>query len=127
MNDKKRKSDELFNGLIRRAIVPRGFRPVNDEEVESMLEGMQGEEMPTDKYQRMLAKIEGGKPLAWESEDQDESLGEWDSESKEASEFASLFCSEGDEDLSPEMKEKLAEFEKRAAQPPEEDDESDAD
>ena len=82
--------------------------------------------MPLDKYNRMLAKINKEEPLAWEKADEEPSA-KWESESKEASELAAMYCSEGDEELSPELKEKLAELEKRVAQPPDEEENSDAD
>ena len=91
-----------------------------------MLAGLQGEEMPPEKYNRMLAKINKEEPLAWEKADEEPSA-EWESESKEASELAAMYRSEGDEELSPELMKKLADLEKQAAQPPDEEENSDAD
>ena len=40
MSDRQKGSDELFDGLVRRAIVPRSFRPTNYQEIQAMLNGL---------------------------------------------------------------------------------------
>jgi hypothetical protein len=118
MSDRER----LFDGLVRRSLIPRGFRPTSDEEIEAMIDGLKGGEIPEEKLQRMLGKIRGDVPMSWE--EPEDSLAEQPAESKEASELAAMYRGEGDE-LSPELEEKLREFEKRAAEKPAEDDEPD--
>lgn len=50
-------SDRVFDGLIHRSIVPKGFRPETDAEIEAMLESLGSGEISDEKRRRMLAKI----------------------------------------------------------------------
>lgn len=120
MSDSER--DEQFDDFVRRVIVPRGFRPKTDEEVEAMLDGLKGEKLAKEKLERMLAKARGEMPMSWEVTE--EAIEQSPMESSEAKELAAMFREEGEE-LTPEQEEKLKEFEDRASQPPAEDDDPD--
>jgi hypothetical protein len=114
MTQKQGQNDRIFDGLVRRAIVPRGFRPQSNAEIESMLEGLGHGEMPEEKLQRMLAKIHRQIRLSWENGDGDSP--DWECDSAEAHELAEMFRARGEE-LPPELEQKLREMEKRAAEP----------
>lgn len=122
MSEKQDRGDRFFDGLVRRAIVPRGFRPQNDQEIESMLDALGTGEMSDEKLQRMLGKIHGMIPMSWEA-DRTEATS-LDLESVEARELAQMFRAKGEE-LPPELEQKLRELEQRAAQPPDEEENSD--
>ena len=117
MTSERDKNDLLFNHLIQRAIVPRGFRPQSDEEIESMLNALGNEDLPDDKLNRMLGKIHGEVPMGRDTVEP-EPL-DWNSDSSETRELAEMFRERGEE-LSPELEEKLREMEKRAAELPDE-------
>ena len=117
-------SDHVFDGLVHRSIVPMGFRPETDAEIEAMLEGLGSGELSDEKRRRMLAKIRGDMPMSWDESESDPA-GKWQATSAEEREFAEMFRSEGD-DLPPELEEKLREMEQRAAEPPDEDEDHDA-
>ena len=122
MNEKENKHEEFFDGLVERSLVPRGFRPETDEEIEAMLGGLGGGEISQDKLQRMLGKIQGCTPMAWEvvAEESDS----WQSDSAEAKELAEMYRAKG-EKLPSELEAKLREMEEKASGLPDEDDDSD--
>lgn len=123
MSHGKDQDDRFFDELIRRAIVPRGFRPQNDQEIETMLDALGAGNMSDEKYQRMLGKVHGEIPLSWET-DEAEAVS-LESESMEARELAEMFRAKGEE-LPPELEKKLRELEERAAELPDEEEGSDA-
>ena len=122
MNEKENKQEELFDGLVQRSLIPRGFRPETDEEIEAMLEGLGGGEVSQDKLQRMLGKIQGSTPMAWEvvAEESDS----WQSDTAEAKELAEMYRAKG-EKLPSELEAKLREMEEKASGLPDEEDETD--
>jgi len=122
MNDERQPSDRVFDGLVRRAIVPRGFRPQSDAEIESMLDAIGPGDMSDAKLQRMLGKTHGRIPLSWEKEEPEASS--WQPNTAEARELAEMFRARGDE-LPPELEEKLREMEARAAEFPDEEEDAD--
>tara|TARA_R110002049_G_scaffold276108_1_gene454252 strand:- start:3069 stop:3443 length:375 start_codon:yes stop_codon:yes gene_type:complete len=121
MNNKRDKSDRLFDALVYRAIVPKGFRPQNNEQIEEMLDALGSEELSSEKLQRMLGKIHGQIPMTWETEDSDPTENLTDS--AETHELVEMFRARGEE-LPPELEEKLREMEKRAAKHPNEEENS---
>ncbi|MFN3150435.1 hypothetical protein [Bremerella sp.] len=125
MNSEK-DHDFFLETLVRNALVPKGFRPESDEEIEQMLDAMGTIDVPSDKFTRVMSKITGDTPLNWEI-DRAASQGETLSpESAEARELAEMFRAKG-EDLPPELEEKLRKMEERAAEPPEDEDEENVD
>jgi len=122
MNDKQDQNDRILDGLVRRTIVPKGFRPETDAEIEAMLDGLGQGEMPDDKLQRMLGKINGQIPMSWERDDEVSPYRDCDT--AEARELAEMFRAKGEE-LPPELQEKLREMEERAAEYPDEEEDTD--
>jgi len=115
----KKGEDRLFDALVRRAIVPKGYRPKSDEEIETMLGALGPSQVSDEKLERMLGNIKGLIPMSWESEES--KSPSWQANSAEAQELAAMYRAQGEE-LPPELEEKLREMEKRAAEPPDEDD-----
>ena len=122
MSEKQNKQEEIFDGLVQRSLVPRGFRPETDEEIEAMLEGLGSGEVSQDKLQRMLGKIQGSTPMAWEVVA--EESNSWQSDSAEAKELAEMYREKGEE-LPPELEAKLREMEEKASGLPDEEDDTD--
>ena len=110
--------DRLFDGLVERAIVPRGFRPETDEEIEAMLNSLGHVEIGENKLHRMIDKIEGSTPMGWDVvEDQDPVVIP---DSAEARELAEMYRAKGEE-IPPELEELLRDMERRASELPDED------
>lgn len=124
MNDNTDPNDRVFDGLVRRAIVPKGFRPRTDAEIEAMLDGLGQDEMPEEKMHRMLGKIRGQIAMGWERNEASPLDRKCDSE--EAREMAEMFRAKGEE-LPPDLEKKLREMEKRASEHPKQDDRNDVD
>lgn len=61
-------TDQEINELVFKAIVPKGLRPENPEEIDAMLDAIGGNSLSEDDVQRMLRKIRGeerpGDPTA---------------------------------------------------------------
>ena len=49
-------TDETINELVFKAIVPKGLRPENPEEIDAMLDALGGETQSEENVQRMLLK-----------------------------------------------------------------------
>ncbi len=49
--------------LLRRALVPKGYRPTKVTDIEKMLNTIDSKPMSEDKKQRMLRKIDGLEPI----------------------------------------------------------------
>lgn len=56
------KANEM-DALLRRAIVPKKWRPQTDREIETMLDGIPNTPMSKEKASRMLRKINGQEPV----------------------------------------------------------------
>ena len=110
--------DRLFDGLVERAIVPRGFRPETDEEIEAMLDSLGHVEIAEDKLHRMIDKIEGNSPMSWDVVENQDPVGI--SDSAEARELAEMYRAKGEE-IPRDLEERLREMEKRASELPHED------
>jgi len=51
------------DALLRRALVPKGYRPTKDADIEKMLDTIGEEPMSEEKLQRMLRKVNGQEPV----------------------------------------------------------------
>jgi len=118
MSDKKPR--ERLDLLCYQAVVPAGFDPRSDAEIERMLAALGGES-PADRTERILAKVLGNRPLVWEETIATSDVTE--SSDFEAAEFAEMFRAPG-EPLSKEQEEKLRAMEMRAMEESAEDDEA---
>lgn len=113
-------SDKRLERLVRRAGVPRGFRPQSDAEIEKLLDTVGGEPYSKDKLARMLAKIRGDHLEARPSAPTPSASAAFASLSESERELAELYRAQG-KPLPPELEAKLKEMERRAAEPPPED------
>lgn len=114
MTSKGRKS--MFDQLVRRSQVPRGFRPESDAEIEMMLDALGACELPEEKKQQMLRKICGQAPMVWEIEIiENASPIQQEESTAEENELVEMFRSKGT-DVPPDLQEKLRELEKQAAE-----------
>jgi hypothetical protein len=107
-----RNSDRRLSKLLYNALIPRGFRPKTNDEIEAMLETIGGETISDEKRERMLQKIRGEGPIRLRTEQiinfTSEALTE---EQKELVEL----CRAKGEEIPPDIQALLNEMEKRAA------------
>jgi hypothetical protein len=94
------KADRELYDLIYEAMIPAGHRPETDEEIEAMLEGCAGDELPQEQFNRMLRKIRGQEEIGIRETD-DISLIE-SQLTEEQQELVALHRAEGKE-LPPEI------------------------
>ena len=115
-------NDKLFDKLVHRSLVPVGYRPRTDADIEAMLDAIGGEPLAEEQYERMLCKIRGEEPVGVEREQIHPTSPL--KETEEERELAAMYRAEGEE-LPPEIQEKLKKLEEEAAKPADEDDAED--
>lgn len=116
--------DRMFDKLVRRSLVPRGFRPESDEDIEAMFDAFGESELSESKRKRMLRKIRGEEPLVWEQEQDSPSVRI--ESAADVREMVEMFRSKGEE-LPPELEERLRELEQQAAEEPDKEDDEGGD
>lgn len=114
------RQEKLINSLLRRALVPKGFRPGNQTDEEAMLQALGHVEIEPDHQARMLEKIRGQRPFDCEQTPEPIVNGEIEVNQ----ELAAMFKNEG-EDLPPEIADRLKELESEASQEPDDDPDDD--
>lgn len=113
------KQEERLDALCHQAIVPAGFNPKNDAEIERMLDSLGGDDT-AERTDRILSKVLGKRRMAWQAPVAEA----FDCDADEASnEYAEMFRAPG-EPLSEDLEEKLRAMEQRAMEEPSEDDET---
>ncbi len=122
-----RHSDKELNELIYRVIVPKGLRPTTPEDIDAMLDAIGGSAPSEESVQRMLRKIRGEVPIGTGSVA--EGLGDRLAVADDAniSEEALALYRNRNDDIPPEIKEKLKDMEERAMEEGEEADQGDTD
>ena len=104
--------DRRLSKLLYNALIPRGFRPKSNDEIEAMLETIGGEPLSEEKRERMLRKIRGEEPIGVRKEQvlnvPPQALTE------EQKELVELWRAKG-EDIPTDIQALLDEMEKRAA------------
>lgn len=116
--------DTMFDKLVRRSLVPKGFRPESDQDIEAMFDALGESEFSESKRDRMLRKIRGEEPMIWEQV-HDSTTVDVESAS-DIREMVEMFRSKGEE-VPPELDEKLRELEQRAAEEADENDDEGGD
>jgi hypothetical protein len=115
--------DRRLSKLLYNALIPHGFRPKSNDEIEAMLETIGGEPLAEEKRERMLRKISGEEPIRVRPEQilnvASEALTE------EQKELVELWRAKGEE-IPPDIRALLDEMEKRAADLDEEEDKDDS-
>ncbi|TWT37187.1 hypothetical protein KOR34_21340 [Posidoniimonas corsicana] len=114
------KQGERLDALCHRVIVPAGFDPKNDAEIERMLEALGGDDT-AERTDRILLKVLGKRRMAWEEPVAE--AYECDTNDAAANEFVEMFRAPG-EPLSEDLEAKLREMEQRAMEEPSEDGET---
>ncbi len=119
MSDRPSRQDRVLSDLLLSALVPDGYRPQSDEEIERMLGALGQQPIPADKRDRMLGKALGKIPKRWEVEQ--DSVSSFSGDTSEAQELAEMHRAKGD-DLPMDLERLLREMEERAAHPPDDGD-----
>lgn len=103
--------DQRLMNLIAEALIPRGFRPQSDNEIEALLDAMDGEPLSEEKIKRILARARGKMPIGERNFASVETIEHTLSESEK--ELVALYRSQGKE-LPPDIQKKLEELRKKA-------------
>lgn len=113
-----RNEDAFMDGLFRRALVPKGFRPRTEEGVDEVLRALGQVEVSDEERQRVVEKILGLRSHKKSSEAKSDCAPEqMDSRTEE---LVEMFRGES-EDVPPEIAERLKQLENEAAQEPDDD------
>jgi len=103
--------DQRLTDLIGEALVPRGFRPQSDDEIESLLDAVGGEPLSEGEIERILAKVRGEIPIGERNPSSTELIEGVFTESEQ--ELVALHRTQGQE-LPPEIQKRLEELRKKA-------------
>lgn len=107
--------DMRRDDLLRRALVPKGYRPTKDADIEKMLDAICDHPIDEAKFQRMLRKINGQEPTFPERPSPVPSLtGQLTPEEQEV--FA--LCRSKNKPLPPDLAAKVKALEEKAAKKP---------
>jgi hypothetical protein len=103
--------DQRLTDLIAEALIPRGFRPQSDNEIEALLDAMDSEPLNEEEIKHILAKARGKVPIGERKVASIEQIEYAFSESEK--ELVALYRSQGKE-LPPEIQKKLEELRRKA-------------
>jgi hypothetical protein len=92
--------DQRLTDLIAEALIPRGFRPQSDNEIEALLDAMDSEPLNEEEIKHILAKARGKVPIGERKVASIEQIEYAFSESEK--ELVALYRSQGKE-LPPEI------------------------
>jgi len=113
MTGTNKNEDHQLRLLLFEALIPPGFRPESDDEIEAMLDALGGEEFEDDKVSRIVENAFCSKKSL---ERERMASPQFDVLSEEnAGELLALHRA-GDEELSPEIKAKLEAIRKKVQQ-----------
>ena len=118
-----RNYDRRLSKLLYNALIPRGFRPKSNDEIEAMLETIGGESLSEEKHERMLRKIRGEETIG-ERQKQVVSV-DFQALTEEQRELVELWRAKGEE-IPSDIQALLDEMEKRAADLEEEEDKNES-
>lgn len=112
MANSDKKFDRRLGKLLYNALIPRGFRPKSNDEIEAMLETIGGESLPEEKRERMLRKIRGEELIGMRTEQVLNATPQ--ALTEEQKELVELWRAKGEE-IPTDIQALLDEMEKRAA------------
>lgn len=112
-------ANRKLHELVYRSVVPIGYRPRSDSDIEAMLDTIDCEPLSQQQQERVLRKIKGEEPVGIAGDDDCPASSVEETEAER--ELAAMFKAEGDE-IPPEIQEKLKQMEDEAAKPAEDDD-----
>ena len=104
--------DQRLMDLVTEALIPRGFRPQSDDEIEALLDAMDDEPLSEEKIKRILAKARGQMPIGERDVVLVEPIIEYTLSEREK-ELVSLCRAQG-KDLPPDIQKKLEELRRKA-------------
>src|SRR4051812_45674933 len=110
--------DKRFDALVHRAMVPKGYRPRTNEQIEQMLGTIGGVPVDQDKLARMLAKLNSQLPPSPGPKGALPYPAGADTDGKRA--MRALHKAPGPS-ISAQMRAKIEEIERKAASPAEDD------
>lgn len=113
MTIENKNSDQRLRNLLNIALIPPGFRPQSDVDIEAMLETVGGESLSGEKLARMLQKVQGKEPLGKQQQEEINVTLKVLSEIHE--ELLMLYRAKG-RNIPPEIQVVLNEMRKRAAE-----------
>ena len=116
-------TDKDMKDYLYRKLVPPGFRPQSDNEIEQTLDALDEGPMDPETTARILAKAKGEIALGYESPRPFSSTTE---ETAESRELLALHRSEGD-DESDDVEKKLEKYRQQAEEPSDTDDDTEND
>lgn len=117
-------SEKKLDMLLRRTLVPKGYRPTKLDDIEKMLRTIDSEPMSPEKQERMLRKINGVEPVFPEAKPTNPiATGEL---TPEELELVALHRSLN-KPLPSDLEAKIKALEERAAQDPNADEDSQSD
>jgi hypothetical protein len=103
-------NERRFLDLIRRAVIPAGYRPETPEDIEAMLQACGDESITDEKLQRMLKKVKGELPIGERTAHEATDLSEFaHSLTEEQRELVALHKAQGTE-MPPEILALLRKF-----------------
>lgn len=105
--------DQRLRKLLNTALIPAGFRPKGDADIDAMLDTIGGEPLSSEKLARMLQKVQGKEPLGKQQEEEINVTSKVLSETHE--ELLMLYRARG-RNIPPEIQAILNEMRKRAAE-----------
>ena len=117
MNSNEDHTDVRLRKLLSKALVPPGYRPKNNEEVEALLDIIGGEPLDGDKFARMMGKIQGREPIGHQPE-QEQKPFDTQNLSEQQQELLALYRAKG-KDIPPEIEKVLEDMRRRAVERPE--------
>lgn len=107
----KQNADSQRDALLRRALVPKGFRPAKIADIEKMLDVIDDEPISEEKVQRMLRKVNGQEPIFPERQTQTREMPTELNESERA--LCAMYRSRN-KPLPPDLAAKIKAMEERA-------------
>ncbi len=107
--------DSQRDAMLRRALVPKGYRPINNADIEKMLDAIGDQPIEDAKLQRMLRKINGQEPMFAERVAPTSAIPDLLTP-KEQEVFA--LCRSKNKPLPPDLAAKIKTFEDKAAKKP---------
>jgi len=104
--------DDLLAGLIRRAAVPKGFRPRTPEELDQALNAMGDVDIAPKRVSTIVDRILSDEPIMTRRQTVETGPDEAVADCENFGELVEMFRSEGD--IPPEIAERLRELESEA-------------
>lgn len=120
MNEKESEKDRHLRRMISDAVIRPGFRPQTNDEVEAMLDALEGEQFSDDQVERILDKSKGELPVG---EREGEGVFYEEPSEEEAGELLAMHRAGGD-DIPDDVKAKLDALRKQAEEDVDNDDDS---